>query len=67
MDLEQLILANEEVERWREMCRKLLITGAVTKADMAKPATDLSTPGTQLLQSIREWGDALVILRKGGE
>ena len=53
-----------EHRAWRLLCEALEETGAVTRADLESPATMQETKGQQLLETIRQWGETLVDLRR---
>lgn len=57
-------IAEKEWTLWREMCTKLKASGAVTVEDLAALKGAAGTPGGRLINAIREWGDALVSLRR---
>lgn len=65
-ELENLIRMNSEWDKWQEVCKGLLAAGAVTQADLeASPYGPYDTPGKDLLEAIRQWGDHLAMLRVG--
>ena len=62
--LEQLVHMNEEWEAWQEVIRLLRVTQAVTEEELsASILGPFTTPGTQLLEAIRQWGERLAELR----
>jgi hypothetical protein len=61
-------LMRREWDLWRGgVCPRLEELGAVTQADLCSPVGLNETPGQQLLNVIRAWGEALVELRKAKE
>jgi hypothetical protein len=64
MNLDDLQYSHKEHQLWLALCRQLRHAGAVTQADLDSPLSARGTPGLTLLQSIRDWGDGLVALRK---
>jgi hypothetical protein len=49
-------LMREEFRAWKDLCRQLLDTGAVTQADLAAATSATETPGQRLLVALRCWG-----------
>lgn len=56
--LDQLPASNREWELWRKLCGELRELGAVTQSDLDSPQGARETSGQNVLQTIREWGDA---------
>lgn len=46
-----------EWAKWRQLCQHLLVTGAVTQADLDSPSTERKTPGQETLWLVKEWAD----------
>jgi hypothetical protein len=63
-ELESIMDMNQEWEQWQQLIKELEETGAVTKADLAaSPFEPFDTPGKQLLETVRQWGERLAELR----
>ena len=64
MHLVEMAAARDEWQAWQEVWPALQATGACTKEDLeASPFGDADTPGKELLEAIRVWGDKLAELR----
>lgn len=54
--------ARREWEAWRTVVDKLKATGAVTEADCKAQIGMAASPGLELFDAIRAWGEALAVL-----
>lgn len=63
-ELDRLKKMRHEWEIWRTLCRHLEGSGAVNRGDLESSPAENTTAGQLLLSTIREWGEALVDLRR---